>query len=91
MLKPLTKDIARYQAGEISREDLAIKIVAENPAIEIAYAYIDGLRKRMDSPAAPRITITEQQFRAYFKIKGQTTDGTLERRGRPKRGAQPKE
>ena len=31
-----------------------------------------------------KITITEEQFKEHFKIRGQKEDGTEEKRGRPK-------
>ena len=81
MLKLSEKEISKIlQAGELSPEDLAAKIAAENPAIEIARAYVNAVSDR--SVSLPKITITEEQFKAYFKIKGIAADGSQERRGR---------
>ena len=80
MLKVSPKDLVKFQNGEISRAEMAAKIAAVNPAIEIAYAYLDSLPSR--PTGAPKITITQEQFNQHFRIKGVAADGSAERRGR---------
>ena len=67
--------------------------------IEEARSYVNGLpllslvdlcaSLLVENEQADRITITQEQFNAFFKIRGLTADGERERRGRKPKNQDP--
>lgn len=67
--------------------------------IEEARSYVNGLpllslvdlcaSLLVENEQADRITITQEQFNAFFKIRGVAADGTAERRGRKPKNQNP--
>lgn len=51
---------------------------------QIRELLIDFLTQE-EATALKKISITQEQFRAYFKLTGVTESGEVERRGRPRK------
>lgn len=61
----------------------AAEYVDKLPLSELRSILIELLTESEDMPK--RINITNEQFKAFFKVIGITDTGTTERRGRPRK------
>lgn len=66
----------------MSLDQAAQYLVNNYPVTQIAEALADYFLS--DSTQVKPITISEEEFRNHFKIRGITADNQLERRGRPR-------
>lgn len=83
MINLSNKQLKAIQNGEISVKEMAEQIANVYPAKSIAEAFVELLT--VQPLAIEKIKITEQQFKALFKIKGvaDVSTGKAEKRGRP--------
>ena len=75
--KQLAKRVNGYSIDEAAQY-----LINNYPVTQIAEALADMLLS--DYAEVKPITISEEEFRKYFKIRGITADNQLERRGRPR-------
>lgn len=82
----LERNIYRMaKTGEMTLEQLADYLLKTYPVYEIALSLAETIQYE---PVKP-ITISREEFEAHFRIRGVKSDGSEEKRGRPKTDAQP--
>lgn len=75
----------KAKTGEMSLEALADYLMKHYPVYEIALSLAETINYEAPKP----ITITEEEFRTHFRIRGVRADGSSELRGRPRTDALP--
>lgn len=78
----LNKTALSKRVQGMSLDQAAQYLVNNYPVTQIAEALADYFLS--DSAQVKPITISEEEFRIHFKIRGITADNQLERRGRPR-------
>ena len=82
----LDRNIYRQaKTGEMSLERLAEYLLKNYPVYEIALSLAETINYEEPKP----IAISREEFEAHFRIRGVKSDGSEEKRGRPKNDAQP--
>lgn len=84
MIKLKKQTIDAINNGELSLKDAAVEIASTYSTIEIAQAFIELATVQPED--VEKIVITEEQFKAYFKIRGvNMLTGQPELRGRKRK------
>lgn len=80
----LDRNIYRQaKTGEMTLQQLADYLLRTYPVYEIALSLAETINYEAPKP----ITITREEFEAHFRIRGVKSDGSEEKRGRPKSDA----
>ena len=79
MINLSKKQINDLLNGEKSSKDIAIELVEKHSSIEIAIAYVEEVKARVDSlppvKPAPKITLTKEQFEEHFRFRKPRKNG----------------
>lgn len=76
---------AQAKSGQMSLDALAEYLLKTYPVYEIARSLAETINYEAPKP----ITITEEEFRTHFRIRGVRADGSSELRGRPRADSTP--
>lgn len=68
------------KTGEMPLQQLADYLLRTYPVYEIALSLAETINYEAPKP----ITITKEEFEQHFRIRGVKSDGSEEKRGRPK-------
>jgi hypothetical protein len=71
MIKLSKKELQALKNGEISSKEMALKLVQENSAFEIALAFVEELfsKELNDDAQVEKILVTQAEFDTHFRIK----------------------